>query len=1027
MEIPDPIARMLKRSGTDSGGPSPDIDGGRDGELMEIEVGQFPIAGNKAVSEAIGRVRLFGKLARLSARANTRLTKAVSSVLECVAELSRESSLQLRISEHDRQQFVETTLRVAADSLHPLESDRYAEAIKFAESEVDRFDAEKAEDGSVALRFALARPQDALPPLRQRDTEGWLQLLETPTTEKALGRTQQQLANAKANAAGLRRELERLRTESDLFRLLSRVASDTTNSVVITDCDGIVEWVNGSFVAMSGCPFEEAAGRPFSELLFGQETDASQIRKLEEEIRAGIAVARERLQRRRDGTSYWCTSSFSPVRENGDGPVSRWVAIGTDTSVAHEAQVALECSKKAAEEANRVKSEFLANMSHEIRTPMNAIIGMSELALTTCLTAEQREYLTTIRESGEHLLDLLNDLLDLSKIEAGHLQLEKTDLNLADLLRNSMRPLAIQAETRGLELIWHLPMDVPQFLLGDPTRLRRILVNLVGNALKFTECGEIVADVEKQWQNKEEVSLHFSVRDTGIGIPPERLDDIFEAFSQADMSTTRKYGGTGLGLAVSSELVRLMQGRIWVESQVGVGSTFHFTVRLRLAADLESTPVRLARSELAGKTVLVVDDNAVNRRILTELLTHCGMLVTVSEGGEAALAALCSASERGRPFELVLLDAMMPEMDGFHLAEKIQELSTARPDKTAPISLATIMMLSSAGREKDAAHCRDLGISHYLVKPISPQSLLDAILAALGAALPTTDPKRLGESLRIPDRPARTLRVLVADDHEPNRRLASRILQQRGHDAVEVASGREVLERVQGEPFDLVLMDVQMPEMDGFQATAAIREAERETQTHLPVIAVTAYAMTGDREKCMAAGMDAYLSKPLKARELITLAEAITATAPMPSREPPLEATGFQGKETHVCEPEKETGDVDSQASHVEIDFSTALARLDGNVEFLKEQMDFFLHGAPELCEQLQAAIDRQDAQGMQVASHRLKSFVSSYDHVPAAQLATRMEEMGYLGQFEDAPDALRQLTQHVDELCRAMRAYRPD
>jgi PAS domain S-box-containing protein len=571
---------------------------------------------------------------------------------------------------------------------------------------------------------------------------------------------------------------------------------------------------------------------------------------------------------RGDGNSFPAEYWSHPMHRGGK--VIGTVVTFVDITERKQTEQVLREAREAAEAASRAKSEFLANMSHEIRTPMNGVIGMTELALDTELTQEQRGYLNLVKSSAESLLTLLNDILDFSKIEAGRLDMEIIEFNLRDSLDDTMKAVSLRAHEKGLELACHILPDVPDALRGDPTRLRQIVVNLIGNAIKFTSHGEVLIRVETQQETEDAAILHFAVTDTGVGIPLEKQASIFEAFTQADNSTTRKYGGTGLGLSISSRLVEMMGGRMWLESEPGRGSTFHFSARFQLQKAAISKQPPIGLEMLRDLSVLIVDDNATNRSILKEMLLGWQMRPAESDGGRSALAISKRASMEGRAFSLVLIDAQMPEVDGFQVAEQLRH-----DPQTAP---SVLIMLTSAGLRGDADRCRELGIKAYLPKPVKRSDLFQAITTVLSSLSQTKSESALVTRHSLREN-RRHLKILLAEDNSVNQVLAIRLLEKRGHTVVLAETGKAAVEALEKLSFDLVLMDVQMPEMDGLQATAHIREREQTTGKHIPIVAMTAHAMVGDKERCLQAGMDAYLSKPLSVNDLFATIEGMLRPA----------------------------------------------------------------------------------------------------------------------------------------------------
>jgi PAS domain S-box-containing protein len=638
-----------------------------------------------------------------------------------------------------------------------------------------------------------------------------------------------------------KRQAEQLRESEERSRSILDYLEDAYSEV---DLRGNYVFVNDAYCRLFNRTLDEVVGRSYKDF-FDRERSGALREAYQHVYKTGEPVKgfeHEFQAGRYNELSIWLK------RDQNGRPIGFASSIRdcTDRKL-HEKELAE--AKQAAEAANKAKSVFLANMSHEIRTPMNGILGMTELALSTQLTPEQGEFLGMVKSSAESLLVILNDILDYSKIEADKIVLDPVNFNLCELVGDALKSLAVPAHKKGLELVFEIAPDVPPDLIGDSTRLRQVLLNLIGNAIKFSETGEIAVGVKLQSEADTGVTLLLSVSDTGIGIPPEKQGKLFQPFVQADSSTTRHYGGSGLGLAISKRIVQLMDGTMWLESTPGKGSTFLFTVRMEVST---APPAAVAPVDLRGLPVLIIDDNATNRRILHEMARRWGMQPEDAASGPIGLEKLETAALQGRPFRLILLDEQMPGMGGLEVIQRIRMHQALRG--------ATILMLTSSDQASSAGRCRQLGVDTYLVKPVKPGELLNMIRRALGATQPKAAPQIAWGAQEGGGQP---LFILVAEDNQVNQKLTMTMLQKMGHRTVLAANGEEAVAKWEEGGADLILMDVQMPKVDGFDATRRIRDRELISGGHVPIIAMTAHAMIGDRERCLEAGMDDYVSKPV--------------------------------------------------------------------------------------------------------------------------------------------------------------------
>jgi two-component system, sensor histidine kinase and response regulator len=769
--------------------------------------------------------------------------------------------------------------------------------------------------------------------------------------------------------------------------------------------DGTIDYINARHIEYIGLTLEQLQGRARGSTVHPEDWDRC-IEQWTRSFATGELYKIEYRCRRADGAYRWHLAQALPLCDES-GPITKWIGSIIDIDDQKRTEEAERRAKEAAQAASRAKSEFLANVSHEIRTPMNAILGMTELVLDTPLTEDQRQCLKTAKTAADNLLGIINDLLDFSKIEAGKLELDPAEFSLRVVLAETLRALALRAHKKGLELACQIEPDVPDALFGDAGRLRQILLNLVGNAIKFTERGEVVVRIEAgatdegaeanrpQGPSGRSQVLRFSVKDTGIGIPPEKQRKVFEAFEQEDNSTTRRYGGTGLGLSIASRLVALMHGEIGVESEPGRGSLFHFTARFGLQVDQPARPWVRPLVELQGLEVLVVDDNATNRHILEQWFRGWGTAPTVVADGLEALEALWRASASARPFPLVVLDARMPGIDGLVLAERILQ--------TPELATTRIILLTSDDRHDEVRRFRKLGIAAYAMKPVQQEELLETVYRVLSRPAPNEAPADRqarpsgGDAPpplpAEPTAPATGLRILLAEDNEFNQQLVDHLLRRRGHEVVVAADGRSALEALEHGAFDLMLLDIQMPELDGFWVIDALRRRERTAGGHLPVVALTAHAMKEDRERCLQAGMDGYLSKPIHSAELFAVVDRVLA--------------GRRGSAPPGLSPPEHEDIVDPD---------TLLAACDDDPVLLDKLIRIFQSNVPGSLSRVEQAIARQDPAQLRESAHQLRGLIATFSP-KAAQAASRLEAMGAGGELGDAAPLLETLNELIQRL----------
>jgi two-component system sensor histidine kinase/response regulator len=819
-----------------------------------------------------------------------------------------------------------------------------------------------------------------------------------------------------------RRAEEALRASDARFRSLTR---SNVMGILMVHEDGVISEANDAFLDLVGYSREEFQHHGLRwDKLTSPEYARLDRDGIEQLITTGASPPWEKELIRKDGTRVHVLNGLAVLKGSRD----RCLCFVLDISTQKEAEAQLKRAKEAADQANRAKTAFVANISHEIRTPMNAILGMTELLLDTAVNAEQRDYLTVLQESAESLLSLINNVLDFSKIEAGKLDIEHVEFGLRDTVAGILKSLAVAAHQRGLEMVLNLDSAVPDRVLGDPIRLRQILVNLVGNAIKFTEQGDVVVRVSVDRRENGSILLHLAVSDTGIGIPHEKRDSVFQAFEQGDGSRARKYGGTGLGLAICSRLVELIGGRIWFENNPAGGTTFHATGRFGMVEpkDLTLTEPSLGeRRDLEGLRVLVVDDNPASRAALEDCLKAWGMQAHAVADAPAAQEVVERRSTRDQPFAVALVDAHMPGRDGFSFADWLRREGSGRVGPT-------IMLLHSVDRAADLARCDEVGVAAYVNKPINHSELFDTLLALLvredenGTVVRPEQSETLGPNYRVTG-----LRILLAEDSPFNQKLALGVLGKRGHEVTIANNGHEAVAHASTRDFDLIVMDIQMPEMDGLEATKRIRARERETGRRVPIIAMTAQAVRGMRERCLSVGMDDYLVKPVKAREIYDKLETLFADREFAAPASSAPAPSAPASSAPVAAPPQPGPDSQPNSAPTArtsrpsaIDWESAIAVVDGDRELLGEVVAAFLIEGPALLEELRRALAANDPVMLRRGAHTLKGALRTLGIESAAELSAELEEIGRGGELSRASSVMARLESQVDQILSEAKSF---